>query len=95
MNTKNEAYRIERDSMGEIGVAADKLWGADRDKMKSNLYNSSMLVTALSQKIGYESTAKAARLTHTEGLSLKEARLRLSILSEEEYEKFVRPEDMV
>ncbi len=68
---------------------------ADREKMKSNLYNSLMLVTALSPKIGYENAAKAARLAHTEGLSLKEACLRLSLLSEEEYEKFVRPEDMV
>ncbi len=68
---------------------------ANREKMKSNLYNSLMLVTALSPKIGYENAAKAAHLAHKEGLSLKEACLRLSLLSEEEFDKFVRPEDMV
>ncbi len=68
---------------------------ANREKMKSNLYNSLMLVTALSPKIGYENAAKAARLAHTEGLTLKEACLRLSLLGEADYDKLVRPEDMV
>ena len=68
---------------------------ANREKMKSNLYNSLMLVTALSPKIGYENAARAARLAHTEGLSLKEACLRLSLLGEEEYDRLVQPENMI
>ncbi len=68
---------------------------ANREKMKSNLYNSLMLVTALSPKIGYENAARAARLAHAEGLSLKEACLRLSLLGEEEYDRLVQPENMI
>ena len=36
MNTPKEAYRIEHDSMGEIEVAADKLWGAQTERSRRN-----------------------------------------------------------
>ena len=45
---------------------------ANREKMRANLHNSLMLVTALSPYIGYESCAKAVHLAHSEGLTLKE-----------------------
>ncbi len=68
---------------------------ADRARMKENLDRSLMLVTCLSPRIGYENAAKAARLAYLEGLSLKEAVLRLGLLGEEEFDELVRPEKMV
>lgn len=67
----------------------------NRDKIDSNLHNSLMLVTALNPHIGYENAAKIAKFAHKEGLSLKEAAIQTGILTAEEFEKFVRPEDMI
>ena len=68
---------------------------ADRGKMKEHLDRSLMLVTCLNPRIGYENAAKAARLAYTEGLTLKEAVLRLGLLDEKEFDELVRPENMV
>ncbi len=68
---------------------------ADREKMRHNLYNSLMLVTALNPYIGYENAAKTAKLAHREGISLKEACVRLGFLSPERFDEVFRPEDMV
>lgn len=68
---------------------------ANEEKMKSNLHNSLMLVTALSPYIGYERCAQIAKLAHDENLSLKEATLKLGFLSEEEFDKYFRPEEMI
>ena len=68
---------------------------ADREKMRENLDRSLMLVTCLSPRIGYENAAMAARLAYLEGLTLKEAVLRLGLLDEKEFDELVRPERMV
>ena len=68
---------------------------ANRDKMKENLNNSLMLVTALSPHIGYENAAKVVHLAHEKGLTLKEATLYLGYLSGEEFDKYFKPEEMV
>ena len=68
---------------------------ANREKMKENLDRSLMLVTCLSPRIGYENAAKAARLAYLEGLTLKEAMLRLGLLGEEEFNELVLQEKMV
>lgn len=67
----------------------------DRDKMKENLDKSLMLVTALNPHIGYEKAAKVAKYAHDKEISLKEAVVELDYLSEEEFDKFVKPEDMI
>jgi len=67
----------------------------NRDKMDWYLNNSLMLVTCLSPRIGYENAAKAAKLAFDEGLSLKEAVLKLGYMDAEDYDKAVRPEAMV
>ncbi len=59
------------------------------------LHNSLMLVTALNTHIGYEKAAKIAKTAHKEGTSLKEAALKLGLLTEEEFDKYVVPEKMV
>lgn len=57
--------------------------------------NSLMLVTALNPHIGYDNAAKIAKKAHKENKTLKEAALELGLLTEEEFKKFVRPDDMV
>jgi fumarate hydratase class II len=56
--------------------------------------NSLMLVTALNTKIGYYKAAEIANKAHQEGTTLKEASLALGYLTEEEFDQWVRPEDM-
>ena len=68
---------------------------ANREKMSENLYNSLMLVTALNPHIGYENAAKTAHLAFAEGITLKEACVRLGFLSDEEFDKVFHPEEMV
>lgn len=57
--------------------------------------NSLMLVTALNTHIGYEKAAKIAKTAHENGTTLKEEALNLGYLTEEEFDKWVRPEEMV
>lgn len=68
---------------------------ANCEKMRENLNNSLMLVTALNPHIGYENAAKVAKKAHSEGITLKEACVKLGFLSGEEYDRIVIPEKMV
>lgn len=67
----------------------------DREKINEHLENSLMLVTALSPHIGYEQAAAVALKAHEEGLTLREAALAMEAVTEEEYDEWVRPEDML
>ena len=62
--------------------------------LKKNLENSLMLVTALNTKIGYEKAAKIAKTAHENGTTLKEESINLGFLAAEEFDAWVRPEDM-
>ena len=66
-----------------------------KEKMKENLDKSLMLVTALNPHIGYEKAAKVAKTAHEKGTSLKEAAVELGYLTEEEFDQFIKPEEMV
>ena len=68
---------------------------ANKQKMKTNLYNSLMLVTALTPHIGYENAAKVVHLAHEAGLSLKEATVKLGFLSNDKFDELFHPEEMV
>jgi fumarate hydratase class II len=63
--------------------------------IKENLDNSLMLVTALNTHIGYDNAAKIAKKAHKEGTTLKQAAIALELLTAEEFDQWVRPEDMV
>ena len=67
----------------------------NREKMEENLRNSLMLVTCLTPKIGYEAAARCAKKALEEGTTLKEAVLSLGLLTAEEFDRIVRPENMV
>ena len=64
------------------------------ENLKKNLDNSLMLVTALNTKIGYEKSAKIAKAAHQNGTTLKEEAVNLGYLTAEEFDAWVRPEDM-
>ena len=57
--------------------------------------DSLMLVTALNPRIGYDKAAKVAKKAHAEGTTLKEAALALGFLTAEQFDEWVRPENML
>lgn len=63
--------------------------------IKKHLDNSLMLVTALNPHIGYENAAKIAKKALKENKSLREAALALGLLTNEQFDQWVRPEDMI
>jgi fumarate hydratase class II len=67
----------------------------NRDRISQLLNESLMLVTALNTHIGYDKAAEIAKKAHKEGLTLKTSALKLGYLTEEEFDAWVRPEDMV
>jgi fumarate hydratase, class II len=72
-----------------IGIEANRL------RIDELLRQSLMLVTALNPHIGYDNAAKVARKAHKEGTSLKEAAVALGLLTPEQFDQWVRPQDMV
>lgn len=67
----------------------------NRERIDQLLNESLMLVTALNTYIGYDKAAEIAKKAHKEGLTLKNAALALGYLSAEEFDRWVRPEEMV
>lgn len=68
---------------------------ANTTRITALLEQSLMLVTALNPHIGYDNAAKIAKKAHKEGTSLKEAALQLELLSAEQFDAWVRAEDML
>ena len=66
----------------------------NQTRIKELLNNSLMLVTALNTKIGYYKAAEIATRAHQNGTTLKEEALRLGYVTPEQYDEWVRPEDM-
>ena len=68
---------------------------ANRPRIRELLERSLMLVTALAPRIGYDNAAAIAKKAYEESITLKEAALALGLVTEEEFDAWVRPEDMV
>ncbi|MBX3185119.1 MAG: class II fumarate hydratase [Polyangiaceae bacterium] len=66
----------------------------NRARIAEHVKNSLMLVTALNPHIGYDRAAKIAKKAHAEGTTLKEAALALGFVTSEEFDAWVKPEDM-
>ena len=66
-----------------------------KEKIDYYVQNTLMLVTALNPYIGYDNAAKIAKHAHKNKLTLKQAAVELGILTEEEFDKYVRPEKML
>jgi fumarate hydratase class II len=65
------------------------------ERIQHNLENSLMLVTALNPHIGYDNAAKIAKKAYADGTTLREAALQLGLLTDEQFDAWVRPEKMV
>lgn len=90
-----QSVRLLADAIHSFDIHCVSGIAANRDKMQSNLHNSLMLVTCLNPYIGYERAAKVAHKAYAEGTSLKDACLALGYLTAEEFNKVMRPEEMV
>ncbi|MCB1308969.1 MAG: class II fumarate hydratase [Leptospiraceae bacterium] len=66
-----------------------------RENINKHLTNSLMLVTALNPHIGYDNAAKIAKNAHKQGTTLRESAIELGLMTGEEFDKAVRPEDMI
>ncbi len=64
------------------------------ENIKAGVERSLMLVTALAPSIGYDNAAKIAKAAHKNGTTLREEALASGLVSSEDYDRLVRPEDM-
>ena len=90
-----QSVRLLSESITSFNVNCAKGIEANKEKMKKNLHNSLMLVTALNPYIGYENAAKTAKLAFKENLSLKEACVKLGFLTAERFDEVFHPEAMI
>ncbi len=66
----------------------------NRDQINEHLQGSLMLVTALNPRIGYDKAAQVAKNAHKKGISLRESAVELGFLTGEEFDEYVKPEEM-
>ena len=64
-------------------------------RIAMHLERSLMLVTALSPHLGYDAAARIAKSAHATGKTLRETAIELGLVTPEQYEEWVRPQDMV
>lgn len=92
-------FLISARLIGEACVSFDQNCAigieANFSRIKFNLDNSLMLVTALNTKIGYDKAAEIAKKAHKEGSTLKQAAIELNYVTSEQFDEWVRPEDMI
>jgi fumarate hydratase class II len=88
------SVRLMTDSAKMFREFCVELLVADEKRIKYNVDNSLMLVTALTPKIGYDKSAEIAHKAFHDNSSLLEACLALGYLSEAEFKEIVRPEKM-
>ncbi len=67
----------------------------NRERITSLLNDSLMLVTALNPHIGYDNAAKIAKNAHDRGIGLKESALELKLLTEQQFDDWVKPNEML
>ena len=89
-----QSIRLLSDVMNSFNEHCASGLEANLEVIKSHLNNSLMLVTALNPHIGYEKAASIAKLAYKEGTTLKEAALKTGYLTEEDFDRIVRPENM-
>jgi fumarate hydratase class II len=90
-----QSVRLLADSMRSFNDHCLAGMEPNRAVIQRNLEQSLMLVTALNPYIGYEKAASIAKQAHKEGLTLKESAVRSGYLTAEQFDSYVKPEDMV
>jgi len=90
-----ESARLLADACNSFNTNCVSGITANKDVIKAKLDNSLMLVTALNTKIGYYKAAEIANTAFKNGTSLKDEAIKLGYLTAEEYDSWVKPEEMV
>jgi len=90
-----QSVRLLADSI--ISFSKNCLKGLSPNKERINYFlnNNLMLVTALNPIVGYDNAAKIAMKAHKEGITIKEAAIKLKVLSEKDFDNAVNPAKMV
>ena len=90
-----QSIRLLADGMNSFRENCVEGIEANEAKITELMNNSLMLVTALNPHIGYDNAAKIAKNAHKKGLTLKESALSLGLLTEEEFDEYVVPANMI
>ena len=90
-----QSIRLLADACDSFRVHAVDGIEANEERIRSNLYNSLMLVTALNPHIGYDKAAEVAKKAYKDNSSLREAIIALGYLSGEDFYRLVQPEKMI
>ncbi|WP_292899268.1 class II fumarate hydratase [Nitratireductor sp.] len=94
-NAVLQSIRILTDAMRSFADNCVKGIEADETRIADLMQRSLMLVTALAPAIGYDNAAAIAKAAHKNGTTLREEALRSGLVSEEDYDRLVRPEKMI
>jgi fumarate hydratase class II len=90
-----QSVRLLADAMASFDEHCAAGIEPNRDRIDELLRRSLMLVTALNPHIGYDKSAQIAKKAHKEGSTLREAALALGYVSAEQFDQWVKPQDMV
>ena len=90
-----QSIRLLTDACNSFRVHCVDGIEANEERIRSNLYNSLMLVTTLNPHIGYDKAAEVAEKAYKDNLSLREAIIDLGYMSGEEFDQLVQPEKMI
>lgn len=90
-----KSIRLLSDSINSFDEKCAAGIKANLDVIDAYLHNSLMLVTALNPYIGYENSAKIAKTAYKNGTTLKEEAVKLGLMTAEDFDKYVKPENMV
>jgi fumarate hydratase class II len=90
-----ESTRLLGDAMNSFNINCVAGIEPNLEQIKRHVDNSLMLVTALNPVIGYDNAAKVAKTAYKDNITLKQAAVKLGLITAEEFDKFVRPEQMV
>ncbi|MCT8990242.1 class II fumarate hydratase [Chelativorans sp. SCAU2101] len=94
-NAVLQSIRLLSDAMRSFADNCVKGIEADEARIADLMQRSLMLVTALAPAIGYDNAARIAKNAHRNGTTLREEALKTGLVSEEEYDRLVRPEKMI
>jgi len=88
------SIRILSDSCNAFRTKCVEGMEPNQDAIANHLENSLMLVTALNNHIGYDSAAKIAKNAHEKGLTLRQSALELGLVTNEQFDDWIKPEEM-
>jgi fumarate hydratase class II len=89
-----ESVELLGDAVRSFDIRCARGIEPDRERIREHVEGSLMLVTALNPHIGYENSAKIALYAHHHGTTLREAVLKLGLVTAEDFDRWIDPEAM-